>query len=139
MIGALPCSNNKKATKKVWNNTMYEKVLRCKSNALKSYDHHSSNGSFFSFGNKFLYGMKNNSYIGVYSTLQHKYITKNISINNDAKKIEMEISFAITNGINVLGVVLREISLLLSHVLDTVCQLKERSGNMGWLSWVYQP
>lgn len=43
----------------------------------------------------------------------------------------MEISIALINGINVLSVVLREISLLLSPVLDTASQMQERRGIIG--------
>ena len=43
----------------------------------------------------------------------------------------MEMSIAITNGVNVLGVILREISLLLSPVLDTARQIQEKNGNIG--------
>ena len=35
MIAALPCSNNKDITNKVWKNTMYEKVKSYKPNVLK--------------------------------------------------------------------------------------------------------
>ena len=104
-------------------NIMYHKVKSCKPNVLKSYDHHGSNGSCFSFGNKPLYGMSNNSSVGVYSTLQHTNDTKQFTINNNANEIEMEMSIAITNGVNVLGVILREISLLLSLVLDTAREI----------------
>lgn len=131
MIAALPCSNNKVITNKVWKNTMYDKVKSCKPNVLKSYDHHGSNGSCFSFGNKSFYGMKNNSSVGVYSTLQHKNDTKQLAINNNAKEIEKEISIAITNGVNVVGVILREIRMLLSPVLDTARQIQEKNGNIG--------
>lgn len=72
MISRLDSSGTNIMTSNVWNNNIHVKVKKCKSDMMKTYDHHDSMGSCFSFRNKLMYSIMNNSSAGVYNNKRNK-------------------------------------------------------------------
>ena len=67
---------------------MYKKVKSCKPNVMKTYNHHGSHGSCFSFGKKTLYGMVENISVGVYSNKRSKVELRQHIIDSKAEDME---------------------------------------------------
>ena len=75
-------------------------IKSCKPDVLKTYDHHGSAGSFCVFGNKPLYGMVDNSSVGVYTNKTSENDDKQDKITQKSKGVEILCSETITKGVN---------------------------------------
>ena len=118
MLGALPPPHTCNQDVIVWSDDIHDIVHKCKENQLKSYDHHASKGYVYSFGNKPLYGRKQNSSVGVYTNRKNTNVLKQESIDATAAAVEELCSSSISYGIEVLSRVVPEIGHLLSPIVD---------------------
>ena len=67
MLSTLPSCDKNDRTITEWDNDTFNVIKSCKPDVLKTYDHHGSAGSYYAFGNKPLYGMVDQSSVGVYA------------------------------------------------------------------------
>ena len=126
MIATLYTSINDMRYDELWDDTIYNKLKSYKPNVLKSYDHHGSIGSCFSFCSKPFYGTMNNKSVGVYTNLKHKNESKQINITNNTKDISRMYFTSIRNGIKVLISIMPEINILLLPKLYTGDYIQKR-------------
>ena len=67
---------------------------------MTTYDHHGSVGGCFSFGNKPMYGMVDNKYVGVYTTKISKNVVWQNAINERAKEVDDICFYIITEAVS---------------------------------------
>ena len=131
MIAIQTQCNSSNVNNVVWDNSLYDRLKRCKPDVLKSYDHHGSQGSCFSFGNKPYYKIVNNSSVGVYSVLKRENKETQRKIDKEAKEMEHICSITITDAIQALGRILPQIRNLISPVLDVAHLMQKKKKQIG--------
>ena len=104
---------------------MHNKVKSCKPDVMKTYNHHGSHGSCFSFYNKQLYGMADKKSVVLYSNKRSKNeLQKNVIVRS-AIDMAKKIFEAIVQGIGSLILVIPDIRYILSPILDTANRIKK--------------
>ena len=119
MLSSLPSGKNTFPIQDIFDDELYSKVKSCKPNVMATYDHHGSNGSCFSFGNKPLYGKVSDKSVGIYTTKNSKSESRQIVINDNAKYVEEMCCDVIVHAVLSLSKIIPDLKYLLSPIIDT--------------------
>ena len=119
MLSSLPSGKNTFPIQDIFDDELYSKVKSCKPNVMATYDHHGSNGSCFSFGNKPLYGKVSDKSVGIYTTKNSKSESRQIVINDNAKYVEEMCCDVIVHAVISLSKIIPDLKYLLSPIIDT--------------------
>ena len=92
--------------------------------------HFTSNGGYYSFGNSSAYRIIENSSLETYANKTSNSATRQKTINSNAMEIELLVAKEIRTAVSSLQKKIRDISLLISPVLDAAYILQKTMGDV---------
>ena len=119
MLSVLPSENETSMFKDIFDDDFHSKVKSCKPNVMATYDHHGSNGSCFSFGNKPLYGKVGDKSVSVYTNKKSKIESRQAVIDGKAEYVEDKCCDVIVHAVLSLSKLIPDLKYLLSPIIDT--------------------
>ena len=96
----------------------------------KGADHNGSTGLYYSFGNKGAYERIDNSTVGQYKTKTFKDDSKTMRLHSWCKSAETLIAMHLNESVISLKTYIRNISALISPVIDVAYKMQSKHGNV---------
>ena len=92
--------------------------------------HFNSDGGYYSFGNSSAYRIIENSSVETYTNKTSNSPTRQKTINSNVMEIELLVAKEIRTAVSSLQKKIRDISLLISPVLDAAYKLQKTMGDV---------